>query len=182
MVGVRDKKGNWCDCYVSCHRKDPHNPDKGECRRKEHMLVPIDPNFQKKPTKKVVKKSPEDESWKNSKFEAPTEAPVETQQEEQRGLTPHEEQILKMAHDIAEKKKEESRKLSEAWKTSEEIKEEKQTRKISPESASSEQRNTGNRKIKKGRFKMIRVREVVLTPAPGWNEAEGRPIQRGRMT
>ena len=26
---------------------------------------------------------------------------------------------------------------------------------------------------------MIRAKEVVLTPAPGWNEAEGRPIQRG---
>ena len=26
---------------------------------------------------------------------------------------------------------------------------------------------------------MLRVRDVVLTPAPGWTEEEGRPRQRG---
>ena len=26
---------------------------------------------------------------------------------------------------------------------------------------------------------MTRVRDVILTPAPGWTEAEGRPSQRG---
>ena len=112
------------------------------------LIAPIDPNFQKKPTKTSLKRSPKEESWTSSKFEAPTKAPVETQQEEPKGFTPHEEQILKMAHDIAEKKKEESKTLSETCKTSEEIKEEKQTRKISPESTSSEQRNAGNRKVK----------------------------------
>ena len=96
---------------------------------------------------------------------------------------------FKLGHDIAAKKKEESKKLTESWanqeKTPKANKEEKQkTRKDSPESTSSEPKNTGNRKIKRtARFRMIRLKPatVILTPAPGWEEAEGRQVQRGRV-
>ena len=62
-------------------------------------------------------------------------------------------------------------------------KDEKQkTRKESPESTSSDLKYTGNRKSKRAaRFRMIRLKpakEVILTPAPGWEKAEGRPVQR----
>ena len=122
------------------------------------------------------------------RFVVPREDKAENRKETR--LTPEEEKILKQAHDIAEKKKEESRRLSKKW-TEKEIQqtsedEKRGRRRDSPKSARSVPRHRRKKKDKeRPRLTMIRLKpakEVALTPAPGWEEAEGRPVQRGRMT
>lgn len=149
-------------------RTDVH--DKSERRRKEHIGV-----------KEIAIKS----AWEDMRFVVPKEEKIEKQQETR--LTPEEEKTLKQAHDIAEKKKEESRRLSEKW-TEKEMqqtsKEEKRgKRRDSPECANSEPRYRSKREDEgRARINMIRLKpaeEVTLTPAPGWEEAEGRPVQGG---
>jgi hypothetical protein len=100
-------------------------------------------------------------------------------------LTPSEERILKKAHDISERKREDSRRLTEKWiqQEFEQAKKERNrgTKERSDSESSRDDPRKGKRK-KRPRINMIRAtptKEVVLTPAPGWQEAVGRPEMRG---
>jgi hypothetical protein len=107
-----------------------------------------------------------------------------TEDESERFLTEKEERILKMAHDISERKREDSRRLTEKW-IQQEIEQAKNERhrgtKERSESEESSEEDSRKRK-ERPRINMIRAeqkKEVVLTPAPGWQEAVGRPEVRG---
>jgi hypothetical protein len=64
--------GKWGECFRMCEKKERHDPfEKGECRCKNHLSVPIDPTY-RRPKKKTLKISPENDSWKSSIFKAPT--------------------------------------------------------------------------------------------------------------
>ena len=97
---------------------------------------------------------PPENNWLKTTLVNPEKVKLETQQEAPKSLTPEKEKILNLAHDIAEKKREESKILNESWTNQEEIleesKEQKQKiRKDSPESTSSEPKYTGNRRNRK---------------------------------
>ena len=85
-------------------------------------------------------------------------------------------------------KKEESKRLSEKWTEQEKIQlksrdEKRRLRKESPDSTSTEQKYRRNKKEKGSpKIYMIRLnpeKEVILTPAPEWIEAEGRSVRSG---
>ena len=93
---VRDARGKIGICGSLCKRTDDRY--KGECRCNEH---------------KRKEETDTKSAWEDMRLVLPkedlTEVPRETR------LTSEEERILKQAYDITEKKKEESRRLSEQW-------------------------------------------------------------------
>jgi hypothetical protein len=105
-------------------------------------------------------------------------------EENERFLTAKEERILKKTHDIQERKQEDSRRLTEKW-TQQELEQAKNERhrgtKERSESEESSEEDS-RRREERPKINMIRAepkKEVVLTPAPGWQEAVGRPEVRG---
>jgi hypothetical protein len=106
-------------------------------------------------------------------------------EEDDRILTAKEERILKKAHDLQERKREDCRRLTEKW-IQQELEQAKKdrnrgTRERSDSESSREDPSKGKDK-ERPRINMIRAtpsKEVVLTPAPGWQEAVGRPEMRG---
>ena len=108
-----------------------------------------------------------------------------TEDENERFLTEKEERILKMAHDSSERKREDSRRLTEKWIQQELELAKKERNRGTRERSDSESSREDPRKGKdkeRPRINMIRAtpsKEVVLTPAPGWQEAVGRPEMRG---
>ena len=90
-----------------------------------------------------------------------------------------------MAHDISERKQEDSRRLTEKWIQQELELAKKERNRGTRERSDSESSREDLRKGKdkeRPRINMIKVtpsKEVVLTPAPGWQESVGRPEMRG---
>ena len=166
----RNKRGKMMACGLLCHRHDEH--DKGDCKRQKHIRA-----------EETVK-----EAWKDLKFNVGLKVQKDdvTDDERDTRLTPDEEDILKRAHDISERKREESKRLTEQW-TEQENKlkrkkeqrgtRERKMREVSnPGSSSEDQRSRRTQKDRgKPRINMIRVtppKEVVLTPASEWHDAE----------
>ena len=108
-----------------------------------------------------------------------------TDEENEGYLTEKEERILKKASDIDERKREESRRLTEKWIQQELELAKKERNRGTRERSDSESSREDPRKGKdkeRPRINVIRAtpsKEVVLTPAPGWQEAVGRPDMRG---
>ena len=113
-----------------------------------------------------------------------------TEEERETRLTQKEKRILKKAHDISERKREESRRLTVQWikqkikpKTKETNRGTRERQKRVSDSESSE--DNPRRRKERPRINMITVtpsKGVILTPAPGWEEIEGRPgVRRGEV-
>jgi len=112
-----------------------------------------------------------EQAKKESRSEVPKET---TSMRDDRYLTAKEERILKKAHDLQERKSEDCRRLTEKW-LQQEI-EQARERSDSEESSDEDSRENDE----KPKINMIRVeqkKDVVLTPAPGWQE--GRPEEKG---
>ena len=161
---MRNDKGKWKECGRLCHRTDVHGLKDCECNNhiRERQL---------------------EEAKSETRFKVPQE--TVTEDESERILTKKEERILKMAHDISERKREDSRRLTEKWiqQELEQAKKERHrgTRERSDSESSKDDSRKGKRKDRP-RINMIRAtpkKDVVLTPAPGWQEAVGRPEVRG---
>jgi hypothetical protein len=91
-VEVKRSNGKVKECGRLCYRKDVHGLKDCEC--KIH-----------------IKERQYEEAKKETRFKVPQE--TATEDENDRILTAKEERILKMAHDITEQKREDSRKLTE---------------------------------------------------------------------
>ena len=93
-VQIRNEKGKWKECGRLCHRTDVHGLKDCECNNhiRERQL---------------------EEARREMRFKVPQENV--TEEENERYLTEKEERILKMAHDISERKREDSRRLTEKW-------------------------------------------------------------------
>ena len=96
------------------------------------------------------------------------------------------QRILKKAHDISERKREDSRRLTEKWIQQELEQAKKERNRGTRQRSDSESSRDDPRKgIEKERprintFRAEQKKDIVLTPAPGWQEAVGRPEVGGK--
>ena len=93
-IQVRTEKGKWKECGRLCDRRDVHGLK--DCERRNH-----------------IRERQFEEAKSETKFKVQQE--TATEDENDRILTEKEERILKMAHDITERKREDSRRLTEKW-------------------------------------------------------------------
>ena len=98
-VEERNKKGKMMACGRLCNRHDEH--DEEDCKCQKHIRE-----------EEIVR-----EAWKDSKFNVHLEVPKDdvTDDERDARLTQDEEKILKRSHGISERKRKESKRLTEQW-------------------------------------------------------------------
>ena len=160
-VQIKNKKtGKVRECGQLCYRINVHGFKDCEC--KKHL---------------------DERHSEQTKRESRSDVPKErVSQRDDRYLTSKEKKILKKAHDLQERKREDCRRLTEKWlqQETEEARERKRATRERSESEEESSDEDSREDDKKPKISMIRVdqkKEVVLTPAPGWQE--GRPEIRG---
>jgi hypothetical protein len=146
-VQVRNDRGKWKECGRLCHRTDVHGLKDCECNNhiRERQL---------------------EEARREMRFKVPQENV--TEDENERYLAEKEERVLKMVHDISERKREDSRRLTEKWIQQELELAKKERNRGTRERSDSESSRDDPRKGKekeRPRINMIRAtpsKEVVL--------------------